>query len=446
MHACVNTTATVTGLLASLPGAVRVLVLVDDTRPYWLQPQTVACLEALLQQLASPAFSQLTVVQTQEDAQCMPSGSPFVWLDATVATASILTHKPSDFVVTAGVGQTITGFNTQLALHQQTVGYTPAVMRFFPPDFNPTLADCLAYNWLPLEAGIRRTTLNELVLGVAGYAASTGQRVAFGGEVVKNVTGYDVQKFLVGHQYSLGLVSQVTLKTVPVLPIQGVMVQSVPTLSALCTTVALYLAQPSLWVSSVVVLPRKATVTDDAAFLLAIGVAVPTAELLQQWQKQWAASAVWQEAMPPLWQAGQSLPALVLEVALPCGLAGQQSVFDTILPLFGSLPLQWQLLPACGVLQLAFTTDALPSIEQLYLLQQQVALLGGAVKVVYATAAVESLKNKIHQWQWEQLPLPLQRYTQQLKQQIDPNQQFWGRYALGTSLVVTKEAEYLVYE
>ena len=121
-------------------------------------------------------------------------------------------------------------------------------------------------------------------------------------------------------------------------------------------------------------------------------------------------------------------------------------MFDTILPLFGALPLQWQLLPACGVLQLAFTADALPSVEQLYPLQQQVALLGGAMKVVYATAAVESLKNKIHQWQWEQLPLPLQRYTQQLKQQIDPNQQFWGRYALGTSLVVTKEAEYLVYE
>ncbi len=424
---------TVKQLLTTLPEEMRALVQLNPDVPYWLQPQTLACLQVLLQQLAKPPFNQLTVVQTQQDADVILNGKPFVWVDTTVATAATWVHKPQDFVITVGIGQTLPSLNAALATQQQTIGYTPAVGRFFSTPFIATVGMCIAYNWLPLEAGIKRTTLNELVLGLAGYAASTGKPVAFGGEVVKNVTGYDVQKFLIGHQYGLGVISQATLKTFPSLPVRGGMVQCFTNRNLLFQALAAYLAQPSLWLSSLVVTPTVDTATDSSAFNLIIGVEAPTVALLQVWQQQWCPQAVWMDAMPSL--CGKQLkedPALVLEVALPCGQLGWQQALDIVLPLFVDTPLEWQLLPACGLLQLAFTEGTLPTRVTIQLLQQQLVLWGGAFKVVYATGVAESFKNQLLALQWQQLPDALQRYTQQLKQQIDPAQQFFGRYCLGT--------------
>ncbi|GAB4275914.1 MAG: FAD-binding oxidoreductase [Deferrisomatales bacterium] len=65
-------------------------------------------------------------------------------------------------------------------------------------------------------------TLRDQVLGVRGVDAR-GREVGFGGKTVKNVSGYDVTKFLVGSAGSLALITSISLRCLPI-----------PEASALC--------------------------------------------------------------------------------------------------------------------------------------------------------------------------------------------------------------------
>ena len=61
---------------------------------------------------------------------------------------------------------------------------------------------------------LRYGTLRDLVLGVRGID-SRGREIAFGGKTVKNVSGYDLTKFLIGSAGSLCLVTSVTIRVYP---------------------------------------------------------------------------------------------------------------------------------------------------------------------------------------------------------------------------------------
>ncbi|MBU2498841.1 MAG: FAD-binding oxidoreductase [Proteobacteria bacterium] len=56
--------------------------------------------------------------------------------------------------------------------------------------------------------------LRDLVLGVR-YVASNGEIVGMGGKTVKNVSGYDVCKLMVGSHGSLGILCEMTLRILP---------------------------------------------------------------------------------------------------------------------------------------------------------------------------------------------------------------------------------------
>jgi FAD/FMN-containing dehydrogenase len=61
---------------------------------------------------------------------------------------------------------------------------------------------------------LRYGTLRDLVLGVRGID-SRGREIAFGGKTVKNVSGYDLTKFLIGSAGSLCLVTSVAIRVYP---------------------------------------------------------------------------------------------------------------------------------------------------------------------------------------------------------------------------------------
>jgi len=61
---------------------------------------------------------------------------------------------------------------------------------------------------------LRYGTLRDLVLGVRGID-SRGREIAFGGKTVKNVSGYDFTKFLIGSAGSLCLVTSVAVRVYP---------------------------------------------------------------------------------------------------------------------------------------------------------------------------------------------------------------------------------------
>jgi glycolate oxidase FAD binding subunit len=61
---------------------------------------------------------------------------------------------------------------------------------------------------------LRYGTLRDLSLGVRGID-SRGREVAFGGKTVKNVSGYDLTKFLIGSAGSLCLITSATIRVYP---------------------------------------------------------------------------------------------------------------------------------------------------------------------------------------------------------------------------------------
>ncbi len=128
------------------------------------------------------------------------------------AYRGILNYQPSELVITARAGTLLSEIEATLADKRQ-------MLAFEPPRFGPasTLGGCVASGL----SGPRRMAagkLGDFVLG-ARLLDSAGNLLAFGGEVMKNVAGYDVSRLMAGSLGSLGPLMEVSLKVLP-LPAQ----------------------------------------------------------------------------------------------------------------------------------------------------------------------------------------------------------------------------------
>lgn len=120
----------------------------------------------------------------------------------------ILNYQPTELVITARAG-------TPLSEIEDTVAQQGQMLAFEPPRFGPesTLGGCVASGL----AGPRRVAaggLSDFVLG-ARLLDSRGNLLSFGGEVMKNVAGYDVSRLLAGSLGSLGPIVEISIKVVP---------------------------------------------------------------------------------------------------------------------------------------------------------------------------------------------------------------------------------------
>lgn len=89
------------------------------------------------------------------------------------------------------------------------------VLAFEPPHFGPhaTLGGCVASGL----SGPRRPysgAVRDFVLGV-GMLDGRGQQLKFGGQVMKNVAGYDISRLMTGSLGTLGVLLDVSLKVLP---------------------------------------------------------------------------------------------------------------------------------------------------------------------------------------------------------------------------------------
>lgn len=126
----------------------------------------------------------------------------------TRALAGIIEHEPTELVITARAG-------TPLADIEAALGSAGQMLAFEPPHFGPgaTLGGCIAAGL----SGPRRPyagAVRDLVLGVR-ILDGRGAALRFGGQVMKNVAGYDVSRLMAGSLGTLGMLLEVSLKVLP---------------------------------------------------------------------------------------------------------------------------------------------------------------------------------------------------------------------------------------
>jgi len=126
----------------------------------------------------------------------------------TRAHAGVVDYEPTELVMTARCG-------TLLADIQEILGAKKQMLAFEPPHFGAgaTLGGCVAAGL----SGPRRASagsVRDAMLG-AKILDGRGQLLAFGGQVMKNVAGYDVSRLLAGSLGTLGVILEVSLKLLP---------------------------------------------------------------------------------------------------------------------------------------------------------------------------------------------------------------------------------------
>ena len=124
------------------------------------------------------------------------------------APAGIVEHVPAERTVLCGAGTTVAELAEALAAHGQMVPLDPA------DPARATVGGVLAVG----RSGPRRLgygPVRDLLLE-ARYVSAAGRLVKAGGPTVKNVSGFDLCRLLVGSVGTIGIIGEVVLRVRPV--------------------------------------------------------------------------------------------------------------------------------------------------------------------------------------------------------------------------------------
>ena len=126
--------------------------------------------------------------------------------------AGIVSYEPSELVVTARCGTPLAELEETLAARQQMIP-------FEPPYYGAggTLGGCIAAGLSgPRRAanGLYYGAVRDYVLGCS-LMDGRADLMRFGGQVMKNVAGYDVSRLAAGSMGTLGILVEVSLKVLP---------------------------------------------------------------------------------------------------------------------------------------------------------------------------------------------------------------------------------------
>lgn len=132
----------------------------------------------------------------------------------TTALSGISSYEPTELVITARAGTPLTEIEAVLARREQCLAFEPP--RFHGEGGLGTLGGVVAAGLSgPSRAAVG--AVRDFVLG-ATLVNGHGEVCSFGGQVMKNVAGYDVARVLAGSMGTLGLIAEVSLKVLPVAP------------------------------------------------------------------------------------------------------------------------------------------------------------------------------------------------------------------------------------
>jgi len=129
----------------------------------------------------------------------------------TRAYVGILSYEPSELVVTVCAGTPLKELEAALLEKGQC-------LYFEPPHFGETatVGGMVAAGLSgPSRANVGN--VRDFVLG-AKMINGKGEHLTFGGQVMKNVAGYDISRLLAASMGQLGLITELSLKVLPIAP------------------------------------------------------------------------------------------------------------------------------------------------------------------------------------------------------------------------------------
>ena len=128
----------------------------------------------------------------------------------------LIEHAIGDLTVTVEAGMKLADLQQELRSHNQFLPLDPSY-----PD-TATLGGIVATadtgSWRQRYGGVR-----DLLLGLS-FVRADGEIAKAGGRVVKNVAGYDLMKLFTGAYGTLGVISQLTFRTYPLIPTSSTLV------------------------------------------------------------------------------------------------------------------------------------------------------------------------------------------------------------------------------
>ncbi len=170
-----------------------------------MQPDSEDALAHLIRDAAGPL-----AVRGGGTRACSGSGDP---LDLSGLSGVVL-YDPGALTLVVRAGTPLDSVTALLAAQNQRLAFEPPdLRRLLGTGGTPTIGGVVATN----ASGPRRIAVGacrDHLLGVR-FVDGTGAVVKNGGRVMKNVTGYDLVKLLAGAHGTLGVLTEVSLKVLP---------------------------------------------------------------------------------------------------------------------------------------------------------------------------------------------------------------------------------------
>ena len=138
----------------------------------------------------------------------------------------ILQYEPSELVVTVAAGTSLIELENVLAEQGQCLAFEPPHFHAEKDSRHATVGGMVAAGLSgPARASVG--AVRDFVLGLR-FINGRGEHLTFGGQVMKNVAGYDVSRLLAGSWGTLGLITEVSLKVLPVAPAEAYFMCQLP--------------------------------------------------------------------------------------------------------------------------------------------------------------------------------------------------------------------------
>ena len=178
-----------------------------DVPIYLVFPQTIDIVAKIVKQAS----------QQQWRILICGSGSKLTWgglgknIQLVISTQKcdrLIEHAVGDLTVTAEAGMKLADLQAQLRSHNQFLPIDPS---HADATIGGIVATADTGSWRQRYGGVR-----DLLLGLS-FVRADGEITKAGGRVVKNVAGYDLMKLFTGAYGTLGIITQLTFRTYPLI-------------------------------------------------------------------------------------------------------------------------------------------------------------------------------------------------------------------------------------